>query len=347
MAGRYEGRSEEGRPAAAELSDDMCCQSAEVLPEVSAQASQLSLEEEFRESVSFARVSFAADDVCETADDAKAFLREREREREEHMQEVEERERDIERAAEAAWEQERGAAGEAASDDDQRAGDEEDTPNAGEEGGVDGDGHEPEEEEGEEEEDEEEEEEEDDDGEDDGEDEDGAQDAEAEGLRDAATLGGIAPVDLSLTSAANHSFDMATENLDAFEFVKIAPRSPQGYDPRQHPLILVETNRAGEATFAVTAMTETGAAIEPFASPPRDTRSPVDDAAEGESRPQTGFTDMSTEDSPRGDEPLSPIIKGEATDRLRARALSCRTCRCFCPPPGGLPAPRTAKNGSF
>jgi len=42
------------------------------------------------------------------------------------------------------------------------------------------------------------------------------------------------------------SFDIATENLDAFEFIKIAPRSPQGYDAEQHPLILVETDRAGE-----------------------------------------------------------------------------------------------------
>ena len=49
MAHRNDGEEGLARPAAAELSDDMCCQSAEVLPELMAQASQLSLEEELRE----------------------------------------------------------------------------------------------------------------------------------------------------------------------------------------------------------------------------------------------------------------------------------------------------------
>jgi len=292
MAGRYagglSGDGNGGAWVAGEQSEDMCCQSADVLPQLSglsAATHQLSMEEGFehddgREGGERRRgVSFVDEDAGDE-DDAAAFLRERELERAERLREMEERERDIERAAESAWQAEQDA-----EDDEEEEGEggggEEESPRV-RTGAA------------EEEDEEDEEEDEEEDGEEDGEDAAAPHDA------------------LARTSTADRAFDAATAEADSLDFVKIAPRSPQAYEPKNHPL--AETLDAmDEAVFSVPAgRTEKGKPIAPFSSHGVSTGA-HSDAPDSISRAQSGFSEMSSDDNGgqrEEDECLSPIIKG-------------------------------------
>ena len=274
------------RHAAREQSEDMCCQSADILPELSGLSDathQLSMEEEFDGDVPAGEerrrgVKFVEDD---RENDAAAFLKERTIEREERMREMEERERDIERAAEAAWRAE-------AEDDD---GQDEDERAAGRELGR---GEEDEDEEGEEDEDE----------------EGGAvREGEWEGAEEEDGQEAAWPQDpLARTSTADRSFDDATQDPNSLEFVKSAPRRSQAYEPKNHPLA-ERLDEMEEAVFAVTSRTEKGQRIQL----PEHLEKLQKGPGVPDSRPQSSSSEASLEDHGEqrdDDQCLSPIIKG-------------------------------------
>ena len=269
--GRCAVEETDGRYAAREQSEDMCCQSADMLPELSglsAATHQLSMEEEFDGDARAGEerrrgVKFVEDD---RENDAAAFLKERTIEREECMREMEERERDIERAAEAAWRAE-------AEDDDGQDEDERAEAAERELGG------------GEEDEDEEGEEDEDEDG---GRGREGEWDgAEEEDGQEASWPQNP----LARTSTADRSFDDATQDPDSLEFVKSVPRRSQAYEPKNHPLA-ERLDEMEEAVFAVTSRTEKGQRIQlPEHLEKLQTGTGVPD-----SRPQSGSSEASSED---------------------------------------------------
>jgi len=274
------------RHAAREQSEDMCCQSADILPELSGLSDathQLSMEEEFDGDVPAGEerrrgVKFVEDD---RENDAAAFLKERTIEREERMREMEERERDIERAAEAAWRAE-------AEDDD---GQDEDERAAVRELGR---GEEDEDEEGEEDEDE----------------EGGAvREGEWEGAEEEDGQEAAWPQDpLARTSTADRSFDDATQDPNSLEFVKSAPRRSQAYEPKNHPLA-ERLDEMEEAVFAVTSRTEKGQRIQL----PEHLEKLQKGPGVPDSRPQSSSSEASLEDHGEqrdDDQCLSPIIKG-------------------------------------
>lgn len=123
-----------------EQSEDMCCQSAEVLPELSVatnELSQMSMEEAFDGEPRSPKRGVKFVDPEQEEDDAVVFLKDRELERTTLVHELEEKEREIERAAEAAWQQEVGSDDDCVELDD--AADDEDTTHDEHERG-DGDG---------------------------------------------------------------------------------------------------------------------------------------------------------------------------------------------------------------
>ena len=274
------------RHAAREQSEDMCCQSADILPELSGLSDathQLSMEEEFDGDVPAGEerrrgVKFVEDD---RENDAAAFLKERTIEREERMREMEERERDIERAAEAAWRAE-------AEDDD---GQDEDERAAGRElGRV--------------------EEDEDEEGEEDEDEEGGAvREGEWEGAEEEDGQEAAWPQDpLARTSTADRSFDDATQDPNSLEFVKSAPRRSQAYEPKNHPLA-ERLDEMEEAVFAVTSRTEKGQRIQL----PEHLEKLQKGPGVPDSRPQSSSSEASLEDHGEqrdDDQCLSPIIKG-------------------------------------
>merc|ERR1719199_1700656 len=221
---RYAKSGSDKSAGMAEMSEDMCNQSAEMLQEPSGlngdahQMSQMSMEESFdldlRQSLGVGKekkksVKWLEDPQQSGENEATSFLRDRELEREECLRALADQERTIELAAQAAWEKELTTAsglGEAGPVDEEVGSSFDD-----EDEDANGDA-----------------------------DECGGAAGRVEDTNVATQADARAGDELGMTSESNWSSDVETSSL---ELVKIAaPCSQQHYNANDHPLISAKQN---------------------------------------------------------------------------------------------------------